>query len=96
MKILIKLLLVSSVLLSFNTAHAFWGDGGDKYVTISKPIGDSGVTSFDLQLKNIKSSKYHKGLYIVYDSYTPSHSGYLGWVVSSKEIEMVKKYLKKK
>ena len=51
MKTLIKLLIVASMLLSFNTAHAFWGVDGDDYVPVTMFAGEGATTTFDTQLK---------------------------------------------
>jgi len=93
MKTLIKLLIVASMLLSFNTSHAFWGDDGDTYVTVTGHSGGGQTTTFETQLKNIKSAKFDAGRYLIFES--KNYNSYIGWIASSKDIEKVKKYLKK-
>jgi len=97
MNTLIKLLIVASMLLSFNTSHAFWGDDGDKYISVTMWAGEGATTTFDTQLKNIKSATVKHGKYWVFKSYSPNWStaDLIGWIPSSKDIEKVKKYLKK-
>lgn len=95
MKTLIKLLIVASMLLSFNTSHAFWGDAGDKYVTVTMFAGDSGTTTFETQLKNIKNAKTVNGKYWVFEKNTDSFNYVIGFIASSKDIEQVKEYLNK-
>tara|TARA_E500000178_G_C16873859_1_gene685727 strand:- start:182 stop:475 length:294 start_codon:yes stop_codon:yes gene_type:complete len=97
MKTLIKLLIVASLLLSFNTSHAFWGDDGDDYVSVTAFAGEGATTNFETQLKNIKSGEYKNGKYWVYQTNPPewNFGSIIGWISSSKDIEKVKKYLKK-
>ena len=95
MKTLIKLLIVASMLLSFNTSHAFWGDDGDKYVTVTMFVAAGGTTTFETQLKNIKNSKIENGKYWVFEKDTDNFHYVIGFITSSKDIEKVKKYLKK-
>ena len=106
MKTLIKLLIIASMLLSFNTSHAFWGDDGDEYVSVTAFTGEGATTNFETQLKEIKGYKLFSGRFLVFG--VPTHKitsssihrvnggdKYIGWIVSSKDIEKVKKYLKK-
>jgi hypothetical protein len=105
MKTLIKLLIVVSVLLSFNTAHAFWGDAGDTYISVATWAGEGAASTFDTQLKEIKGYKLLSGKFWVFgvptheitsNSLSISYSDNpIGWIPSSKDIEKVKKYLKK-
>lgn len=94
MKTLFKLLLVASVLIPLNTTHAFWGDDGDTYVSVTTFAGKGATTTFETQLKNIKSAKFDDGRYVIYGS--KNYYSFIGWIASSKDIEKVKKYLKKK
>ena len=93
MKTLIKLLIIASMLLSFNTSHAFWGDAGDKYVSVTVHVGE-GVTESVIQLKNILRLDYQRGKYRVYVVHPYNDKGsYLGILTKEKDIKLVKKYL---
>ena len=71
MKTLIKLLIVASMLLSFNISHTFWGDDGDDYVTVTMFAGEGDTTTFDTQLKEIKGNKLIGGRFWVFG--VPTH-----------------------
>ena len=93
MKTLIKLLLVTSVLLPLNTTHAFWGDMGDKYVSVTVSLGEA-VTESVIQLKNIQRLDYRYGKYYVYVKHpSTSRGSRLGILTTEKDIKLVKKYL---
>jgi len=103
MKKLIKLLLVSSVLLSFNTAHAFWGDMGDEYVSIqiihtttSYDGGSSSkaVSHRDMKLKDLRFEyRESSARWVAYSK--NSRRMYLGTVSNRDDIKLVEKYVKK-
>ena len=82
--------MVACILIPLNTTHAFWGDMGDKYVSVAIPLGE-GVTESDIQLKDIKSMKKLRGAYRVYEK-SDFRSG-IGTLTKEKDIKLVKKYL---
>jgi hypothetical protein len=88
LKKLIKLFLVSLVLLSFNTAHAFWGDIGEEFVSIQ--VGES---NRDVKLKDLWFG-YRNGLWMAHVKSSESYRR-AGIVSNRKDIKLVEKYLKK-
>lgn len=103
MNTLIKLLIVASMLLSFNTTHAFWGDIGDKYVKIqirtvtgNFETGDTSiaVSYRDIKLKDMRFeySERNAAWYAYSKSGTNNR---LGIVSGRDDIELVEKYVKK-
>lgn len=102
MKILIKLFLGAAVLLSFNTAHAFWGDIGEEFVSIQivhsttsyeGGYSSKAVSHRDMKLKDLWFG-YRDGLWVAHIVSSERYRR-AGIVSNRKDIKLVEKYLKK-
>jgi hypothetical protein len=106
MKNIIKLILAASLLVSVHTSQAaFWGDIGDKFITITKVENDyhngskhSTVTNTDVQLKKLHFM-YHPGhrAWWAFAGVQGKKTGgrRLGYVADENDIKLVEKYVKK-
>ena len=93
--------MVSLVLLSFNTAHAFWGDIGEEFVSIQivhttttyEGGSSKAVSHRDMKLKDLRF-EYRHGVWIAHVK-TANYKRGLGIVSNRNDIKLVEKYLKK-